>query len=694
MKHEQEMLATRPATRTFPAAQFSTGEQDQPAPHLQRVKSLDEARLQAVLDVLPVGVCIADRQGCLTHMNAAARAIWGEQTPYASSFGQYHLYQGWWTRTGQAIAPEEWGMARAIQRGEVSIAEEIDILAFDSQRKTMLHYAAPIRDEAGSIIGGVVAILDITDRKQLEQALVERISQLEAVFEAMADGVFVYDQQGKIIQMNTAAGELLFPGVEDFPAHSLEERLALLTVRDQQGQMLSQQDWPIRRILHGEVLKERNAVDVLLRSLDGRELQVRISGAPMRDQQGSVIGAVGIVRDVSERHRVEQLERQLHAETQAHLALLQLILDELPGSVFLVRGSNARLLLANRAATSLWGASWQRGEPLEVFLSAHGIRLLGMDGQPLPPEQLAMLRVVKEGGSSCQQQEIIRHANGTTLPTLVNAIALDPGSLRGSLLVASQQGEEGDERVALVVYEDVTALKEAEALKDEFIGIAAHELRTPLAALQGFAQMLMIQTARGRGTELADWQLEALQEIEGAAFRLSELTEDLLDVTRLQAGRLALQREPTDLVALAQRVIKRLHMTSEQHTLTLHTTLSYLVVEADPHRLEQVLTNLIGNAIKYSPQSGPIEVTIEQRETCGAILSVRDHGIGIPAQQQGRIFSRFMRADNARTSGISGTGLGLYLCRELVELHGGRIWFESVEGQGSVFYLALPCPSQ
>jgi len=376
------------------------------------------------------------------------------------------------------------------------------------------------------------------------------------------------------------------------------------------------------------------------------------------------------------------------------LALLQLILDELPGSVFLVRGSNARLLLANRAAASLWGAYWQRGEPLEAFLRANGIRLMGTDGQVLPLDTLAMLRVVRRGERACQQQEIIRHADGTTLPTLVNAVALDPGNLSGSLLVTSKQEEEGDERVALVVYEDVTTLKEAEALKDDFIGIAAHELRTPLAALQGFAQMLMMQTARGRGTTLADWQLEALQEIEGAALRLSELTEDLLDVTRLQAGRLALQREPTDLVALAQRVIRRLQMTSQRHTLSLHAVLPHVVVQADSRRLEQVLSNLIGNAIKYSPQGGPVEITIEQEETHGAVLSVRDHGIGIPAQQQGRIFSRFMRADNARKSGVSGTGLGLYLCRELIELHGGRIWFESVEEQGSVFYLALPYPSR
>ena len=173
-----------------------------------------------------------------------------------------------------------------------------------------------------------------------------------------------------------------------------------------------------------------------------------------------------------------------------------------------------------------------------------------------------------------------------------------------------------------------------------------------------------------------------------------ELTEDLLDVTRLQAGRLTLHLEPTDLVALTRRVVARLQMTTQQHTLSLHTPMEHLVVHVDPHRMEQVLSNLIGNAIKYSPAGGMVEVTVcEEAETKMALLSVCDHGIGIPAQQQSLVFGRFARADNARAYGIGGTGLGLYLSRELVERHGGRIWFESMEGQGSIFSMASPIAS-
>jgi len=288
-------------------------------------------------------------------------------------------------------------------------------------------------------------------------------------------------------------------------------------------------------------------------------------------------------------------------------------------------------------------------------------------------------------------QETIRRADGTTLPVLVNAVALGRRLLAGMPAEVGSHPTDPAEPVALVIYQDVTALKEAERLKDEFISIAAHELRTPLAVLKGFAQTLLVQTARGKGPELVEWQVEALQSIDQATARLVELTEDLLDVTRLQAGRLALHLEPTDLVALTRRVVTRLQLTTEHHALAIFAPVEHLVAPVDPRRLEQVLSNLIGNAIKYSPEGGSIEVTIgEEEQAHAALLCVSDHGIGIPAQQQQLVFGRFARTDNARAYGIGGTGLGLYLCRELVERHGGRIWFESVEGQGSTFYVALP----
>jgi signal transduction histidine kinase len=408
------------------------------------------------------------------------------------------------------------------------------------------------------------------------------------------------------------------------------------------------------------------------------------------DAHEATTGAVVVWHDVTEASRL-LTERQAHAETEARRALLQTVIDELPSGVYLVSGHDARLVLANRATREVFGASWPFGQPMSEFLAANGIRVFQFDGRPLAQADYATLRAVRNGESVRHYQEIIVHRDGTTLPVLVNAVALDPLVLSWTSSDQLNDSVEKSEPAAIVVQQDVTALKEAERLKDEFIGIAAHELRTPLAVVKGFAQTLLIQTMRGKGPELADWQMEAIRDIDQATSRLVELTEDLLDVTRLQAGRLALNFEPTDIVALVQRIVKRFQVTTQQHRIIVDATPEFIVATVDSRRIEQVVSNLISNAIKYSPEGGNVEITVcEDGKTNTALLSVRDYGIGIPAHEHGRIFSRFMRADNAHAHNIGGTGLGLYLCRELVERNDGRIWFESVEGQGSTFYVSLP----
>ncbi len=540
--------------------------------------------------------------------------------------------------------------------------------------------------------GAVIVWHDVTERRirEAEQAGRERAGQLEAIIESMTDGIFVYDQDGHMIQTNAVARTLLtqlFP--PDQIMHVLQERAVPLFVADDQEQPFADEQLPLSHALAGEVLTPERAIDISLKTLDGQILFASITGGPLHDSDGHLLGAILISRDTTERRRLEQIERRMHIETEANRALLQLILDELPSSVYLVHGPDARLVLANRAATAVWGASWPVGQPFTTFLEERGIQVIGMDGRPLQPSQLATMRAVQSGEDVYQHQESIRHTDGTTLPVQVNAVAIDPYYLRQQASSEAFGDAALDERAAIVVHQDVTSLKEAERLKDEFIALAAHELRTPVAILKGFSQTLLVQTARGKGPVLADWQTEALQEIDQATIRLVELTEDLLDVTRLQAGRLQLQLEPMNVIPLIQRLVERIQMTTERHQISLETTLPHLVASIDPRRTEQILNNLLGNAIKYSPGGGTIEVQISQNEQT-ALLSIKDHGIGIPAHQQSYIFHRFTRAENAEASGIGGTGLGLYLCRELIERQGGHIWFESIEGQGSTFFVELP----
>ena len=431
---------------------------------------------------------------------------------------------------------------------------------------------------------------------------------------------------------------------------------------------------------------------------DGSQVVVESRHVLVCDVLGHAITMLEINRDITERSRLEQAAQAVHTHTVAHLDFLQQLMDALPSSVYLVYGADARLLLANRAATSVWGAEWQIDQPMQEFLATTRIGILDAQGRPLALTDLATLRAVQKGETVLQHQEIIRRPNGSSVPVQVNAIALDSSqewhAVRQPTGPLAQHTQHADtEPLALVIHQDVSILKEAEYLKDEFIGVAAHELRNPLAVLKGFAEMLVYQTARGKGAQLAPWQTEALEEIDVATSRLDKLTEDLLDVTRLQAGRLVLSCAPTDLVTLTRHVVAQRQITTRHHTISLDSEHASLIGEVDHERIEQVLTNLLSNAIKYSPQGGPIELTIrEEAEPHTALISILDRGMGIPIGQQAHIFGRFVRAENARTSEITGTGLGLFLSRELVERHGGRLWFESTEGAGSTFFMALPLP--
>jgi PAS domain S-box-containing protein len=530
------------------------------------------------------------------------------------------------------------------------------------------------------------AIRDMSEQRRAEHERMQQAEQIRLqaeLIELAHDAILIRDSVNRVIFWNTGAEELY-----GWSSQEVLGRITHSLFRTHFPSSLAEVDASLEEYgsWEGELTHSCR---------DGRVVIVESRQMLVCDVQGHSTAILEINRDITERRHLEQAMQTVHAQTVARLDLLQQIMDALPSSIYLVYGPDARLLLANRAAASVWGARWLIDQPMLEFLATNGIEVFDAQGHPLAYEHFATLRAVQEGETVVHHQEMIRRPNGSSVPVLVNAVVLDSPQWRNQVREEAEPTTQytAQESVALVVHQDVSALKEDEYLKDEFIGVAAHELRNPLAVLKGFAEMLVYQTARGKGTKLAAWQREALEEIGEATSRLDKLTEDLLDVTRLQAGRLILSRGPTDLVALARRMMTQRQMTTRQHVFSLDTEYSSLMIDIDCARIEQVLTNLLSNAIKYSPQGGSVELTLrEEVESHEALLSIRDRGIGIPAGQQARIFGRFVRAENARTSVITGTGLGLYLSRELVERHGGRLWFESTEGKGSTFFMTLPLP--
>lgn len=305
----------------------------------------------------------------------------------------------------------------------------------------------------------------------------------------------------------------------------------------------------------------------------------------------------------------------------------------------------------------------------------------------------ATLRAVQQDEKVHEYQESIRHADGTILPVLVNAVALGRRLLAGVKVGEGGGGNRGElladsaERFTLVVQQDVTERVELEQRKDEFIGMASHELKTPVTSIKTYVQVLQRRLAR-EGDERS---AQVLAKVDTQLGTLTRLINELLDVTNMATGILSWQEEIFDVRDLVREVVEDLQRVTERHQISIEGNQS-VQVSADRERIGQVLTNLLTNAIKYAPQGGPIVVR-QALMADAVLLSVRDRGIGIPPEKQALVFERFYRVRSSTHETFPGLGLGLYLSAEIIKRQGGRIWVESQSGKGSTFFFTLKMKS-
>ena len=239
----------------------------------------------------------------------------------------------------------------------------------------------------------------------------------------------------------------------------------------------------------------------------------------------------------------------------------------------------------------------------------------------------------------------------------------------------------------VATFNDITELRNVERMKTEFVASVSHELRTPLTSIKGFIRTLLDDAD---GYYDRDTQVEFYQIIDQECDRLVRLINDLLNVSRIEAGRaLELNLKPVDLYSLVSRVVTSQESYTTRHQFAIEVPRELPHVVADEDKIDQVLTNLINNAIKYSPDGGT--VTVSARNKGAEVeVSVEDHGVGIPPEHLDKVFARFHRVEGGDARRAGGTGIGLYLVKHLVEAHYGRIWVRSEVGKGSTFTFAIP----
>ena len=393
-------------------------------------------------------------------------------------------------------------------------------------------------------------------------------------------------------------------------------------------------------------------------------------------------GDLELIQGLAERAAVAIDNARLYLETQQALASgsatatqLDTIFDATDVGIF-VTDANGEFLRINPYGAHLLGMA-QSAVDRDGRAAAQTYELRTPEGETIPPER-EPLHLARTLGKPIEQRVVIHRRDGSKD---VQALTRCTPWLDARNQVAG----------AIGVFTDITAISELERQKDEFLGIASHELKTPLTSLKILAQLLARKMEASGETR----DMEQAMRMQVSIKRMERLISDLLDVSRIQEGKLALNQELTDLGALCADAISEQELLSQRDIRFSASSDVPLLVYADPERIHQVLTNLLSNALKYSPETEPVIVRV--RATADEyVISVEDHGSGVPPEATDHIFDRFFRVPGMQVQSGSGVGLGLGLSisREIIDRHGGRIWVESKLGHGSTFLVALPRASE
>ena len=465
------------------------------------------------------------------------------------------------------------------------------------------------------------------------------------------DPVFVSDLQGKILLANEAVSELL-----GFREHEvLEQSLSRFVSAGEARELM---------VALREVVERGVTRDVRLnpRSASDERIPTTLNASALRSPEGSVIGVIGILRDMRELDKA-----RAYAES---------LIKNAPDPVF-VSDLQGKILQANDAVYTLLG--FRTAEVVEQSLS----RFITVDETR---EFMAALREVVARGVTRNARLNPRSASGETIPTTLNASALRDadGVVIGAIGILRDM--RAYERVVRDLEESRRKLDEANRAKDEFLATLSHELRTPLNAILGWARLLRSGTLDADGTRRGPEVIERNTRV------LAQLIEDLLDVSRIITGKLRLEVRPVDVIGVITAAMEAVQTAADAKGIRLEARLDATlgVVSIDPDRLQQVIWNLLTNAIKFTPMGGRVDVRLE-RIDAGARLTVSDTGKGIRPELLPFVFDRFRQGEPSSGRQHGGLGLGLAIVRHIVELHGGVVRAESTgENLGATFTVDLP----
>jgi len=620
-----------------------------------------------LLDSLPLAALLVDEDGVILYASRSALEFAGEAGRGGKHLEGLHL--------NEAFLPPYFGnWTPQLEKASGSRQPFRDPAAhyfMEDHAGVSRVWISAVKAEPSSRTLYLVFVEDITEEAMERSALLEARDREMGIFESVPVKIAVLDRNFRLTRCNRlmqqwiqeACGlqELTFPGPPALDIMPREFR----------------PDWKhiLRRVLVEGRSFEQSRVH---QRVEGTDYFHRIRLHPLTDEAGNIRESLLLYEDVTEYVR---LERRL-AETTDYLNLL---IESLSDG-FYAMDSEGRFTFCNKAFLDMLGLDspeelYQRSPQDVVIREERG--------------KVERMLERRRMGETVFFETFLQQRNGSALPAQISSAPLfRSGKFAGIVGIAHDLSErkrleelvERSHQDLERAYEELSVL---DKMKSDFIAIASHELRTPLSIIKGYADAFQFDELG----ELSDFQKEKIRIMNARADQMTKIINDLLDVTRLEEGRLVGEKWPAPVEELIINAVSEYMSEASQAGQSLH----YLVekdlppVSVDVWRVHQVMENLIGNALKFTPEGGEITVSARSADDPGMVeIEVRDTGPGIPRREQGKLFTMFYQVETDSTRSAGGLGLGLVISKGIVEGHGGRIWVESEEGKGSSFKFTLP----
>lgn len=639
--------------------------------------------LSSIIDHSDDGIITTTADGYINSWNKGAERLFGYSAEEAAG------------RHISMLVPAERRMEEEGILARIGSGDEVHY--FHSVRVTKSGQLIPVslarssvKDAEGNVIGMSSIARNISSQRVAE----EKQAILASIVENSDDAIISKTLEGIITTWNLGA-ERIFGYTA---AEAIGRHITILIPPER----LAEETTIIESIRRGEKIDHFQTVRL---HKNGTEIDISLTVSPVKDSAGVIIGASKIARDITRQKKALEAVRRNAERLEVLHSVGKTISEKLDVDLILKKVVDATTVITG-AAYGIFFYNEVNGQGETKTLSATS----GVAGAAFPTGNAGgspdLQRIFRRGrvirsGDMCRDVRYLAHQADFIVPAdypLVMSYLAVPvisgnGMVTGGLFfghaLPAMFNREHEHLVASLASQASVALENSRLFeevsrlsrkKDEFIALASHELKTPITTLKGFLQLL--EQEIGEEGSAGFFVKKALGQLE----KLTNLINDLLDVSKIQAGKLQLRMEEFEFGQFMKETIETYRRSISSHRIRLDLQGSYMIA-ADKIRLEQVMANLINNAVKYSPDADAIDIYVKEQGNEIAV-SVKDYGLGISKENLQNIFSRFYWADNVHR--ISGLGLGLYVSKEIIERHGGRIWIESDPGEGSVFTFTVP----